>query len=202
MEVVEDANNELLESTERYFLYLKQEAERIISDLQLSYADIQDERKIYPKFTKKQFSFILQALQQRVYAANRTLIYGDIYINRLDVAKVEKAYNAFKMLCLFYSITPNLDLFSIFSGVEYSTLVEWLNTGRSKLFATIQADCTAIDNIDMLNSTNSLLRAYYRNNRQEERIEEGSSNILPDLLALPKAPNLSITDGQKGIDQD
>ena len=58
------------------------------------------------------------------------------------------------------------------------------------------SDIQAIDNFEMLNSANSLLRLYYRNNQEVERIEEGTLEVLPDLLALETAQK-SLPDGQK-----
>ena len=141
-----------------------------------------DKKKIYPKFTRKQFSLVLSTLNNRVYKANRMLLYNNTYSFRYDIHKVELCYTMFFQLCLYYSFTPTIEMFVLFSGVPKTLLIEWLNTGKTTLYRTMLNDTDAIDDFLMLNSENSLLRVYHRNNRQIERIEEQNTNILPDLL--------------------
>ena len=187
MEVVENANTELLQDQERYFFYIWDNVEQIIQDYNLQYTEIMDNKKSYPAFTKKQFVMILKTLYIRVYKPNKELLYNNYYNNKYvyDVHKVELCYTVFNSLCLFYSITPNIELFCFFSGIDKNTLQEWLNSGKSKILMQIYAETDAIDGFSMLNSENSLLRFYYRNNREIDKTEEGSAGILPDLQALP-----------------
>ena len=171
-----------MKSPEKYFLYIKQELENIITDYDMQYTEIQDDRKIYPKFTKKQFMFIAQTLNDRIYKPNIMLLKDNIYNFRYDISKVELCYTVFSRLCMYYSITPTIEIFAMFSGVDQMLLREWLNTGKSQLLKRITSDIDNIDNFSMLNSENSLLRVYYRNNREVERTQEQNTNILPDLL--------------------
>ena len=194
MDVIEDGNKQLLEDPERYLLYIIQESEKIIKDYSIKYNDIQDNRKTYPKFTTKQFIFILQLLNKRVYQTNIILIKHDIYKYRYDISKVEKAYNIFKLYCNYYNMNYNINLFTIFCGVEKTDLINWLNTGKSRLYISIMDDSKSINEIDFANSNNALLRLHYVNNTQPERIEAGVVDTLPDLLpvsdqkALPEPP--------------
>ena len=195
MEIVEDANEILLKDPERYFFYIRDAVKQIIADYDIQYCDIQDDRKKYPAFTKKQFNLILEAIQERVYTPNYVLLKDKVYINIYNVDKVCKAYAVFKKLCLYYGITPNIAGFTMFSGVDKLTLQNWLNLGRSILYKQILADTADIDNMTMLNSDNSLLRVYYRNNEQVEHIQEGSGEALPDLrLPGSNTPLLSKKD--------
>ena len=141
-----------------------------------------DNKKSYPSFTKKQFTFILETIKDRVYKSNIIMLKDNIYKFRYDINKVELAYSIFKRICLYYSITPNIEMFCCYSGIEKNLLVEWLNSGKSKIIAKMLDDTEAIDNFSMLNSDNSLLRVYHRNNRRLERLEEGTEAGLPDLL--------------------
>ena len=202
MEIVEDANEKLLNDPERYFFYIRDAVKQIIADYEIEYCDIKDDRKKYPAFTKKQFIFILSTLYTRIYAVNYTLIKDNIYISRYDIAKIEKAYNVFKNICLYYNITPSLEGFTIMCGIDVKTLQYWLSLGKSGLYRTILEDIAGFDDFTMLNSDNSLLRVYYRNNKQIEHIQEGSGEALPDLR-LPGTPgNLSLTDIQSKLSMD
>ena len=60
-------------------------------------------------------------------------------------------------------------------------------------------DTDAIDDFLMLNSENSLLRVYHRNNRQIERLEEQNTNILPDLLLTDQQQKMCLQDGQNNL---
>jgi len=183
MEIVENANENLLNSQERYFFYIKSQAEQIIKDYNITYAEVMDNKKTYPKFTRKQFIIILEALQERVFKANKDLLFiNNSSFYKYDIKKVEMAYKIFKLLCVFYSITPNIAMFSACTGVSEETLKGWLNTGKSLLYNVILQDTENIDDVEMLNSANSILRIYHRNNRQQERLQEGNADILPDLL--------------------
>lgn len=181
MEIVENANEMLLQDPERYFFYIRDAVKQIIADYDIQYCDIQDDRKKYPAFAKKQFNFILQSIQERIYTPNYTLLKDNIYKSIYNTDKALKAYIVYKKLCLYYGITPNIDGFCTFSGIDKLTLQGWLNHGKSLLYKTILTDTTEIDNFSMLQSDNSLLRVYYRNNEQIERIQEGSGEALPDL---------------------
>lgn len=195
MEIVQDANTEILKSPEKYFLYLKNQIEQIIQDYDIEYTEIKDDRKTYPKFTKKQFIFIMDTLNERVFKSNVMLLKNDIYINRYDINKVELCYLVFKRICSYYNITFTLEIFCIYSGIQKNLLVEWLNSGKSRLFLNICQDINSFDNFDMINSENSLLRAYYRNNQNFERLEVGNADTLPDLLT-DNNQNLSLPDAQ------
>ena len=196
MEILENANDNLLQNQERYFFYIKQQIENIIEDYNIQYTDIRDEKKIYPKFTKKQFILICQAVYNRVYKPNTELLKDSIYTSRYNIQKVELCYKVFSMICSYYNITFNIELFIIYSGIEKKLLIEWLNTGKSQLYKNIIADINSFDDLSMLNSENSLLRVYYRNNREIQRIEAGSSEKLPDLSPL----QLSVSDVQNNIE--
>lgn len=196
MEILENANDNLLQNQERYFFYIKQQIENIIEDYNIQYTDIRDEKKIYPKFTKKQFILICQAVYNRVYKPNTELLKDSIYTSRYNIQKVELCYKVFFMVCSYYNITYNIELFIIYSGIEKKLLIEWLNTGKSQLYKNIIADINSFDDFSMLNSENSLLRVYYRNNREIQRIETGSCEKLPDLSPL----QLSVSDAQNNIE--
>jgi len=196
LEILENANDNLLQNQERYFFYIKQQIENIIEDYNIQYTDIRDEKKIYPKFTKKQFILICQAVYNRVYKPNTELLKDSIYTSRYNIQKVELCYKVFSMICSYYNITFNIELFIIYSGIEKKLLIEWLNTGKSQLYKNIIADINSFDDLSMLNSENSLLRVYYRNNREIQRIEAGSSEKLPDLSPL----QLSVSDVQNNIE--
>lgn len=197
MEIVENANNEILQDQERYFFYIKQQIENIIQDYGIAYNDIKDNKKTYPAFTKKQFILICQAVNNRVYKPNKQLLKEDYYINKYNISKVELCYKVFSMICSYYSVLYTLDLFVIFSGVEHHDLLNWLKSGKSKLLQKILEDTRKFDDLSMVNSDNSLLRVYFRNNQEIQRIEEGSQAILPDL----SSPEKSITGGQNQIEQ-
>ena len=197
LEILENANDNLLQDQERYFFYIKQQIENIITDYDITYTEIKDDRKTYPKFTKKQFILICQALQNRVYKPNKQLLKDDIYITRYNIYKVELCYKVFTMVCSYYNMLFNADLFIVYSGIERENLVNWLTSGKSRLWQKIIEDSNNFDNLSMLNSENSLLKVYYRNNQEIQRIEEGSQAILPDL----SSPEKSITGGQNQIEQ-
>lgn len=199
LEVVQDANEKLLQDQEKYFFYVLEQTENIIQDYGIQYNAVKDDRKTYPKFTNKQFSLILRAIHTRVYKSNRMLLYNNIYSFRYDISKVELCYVVFNQLCLYYNITPNIETFILFSGVSKSLMIEWLNTGKSTLYRQILDDTNNIDNFLMLNSDNSLLRMYYRNHQQIERLEEQNSDILPDLLQIEQTKNLSLQDGLNNL---
>ena len=193
---MENANNEILNNQERYFFYIREHIEKIIIDYDIQYTEVKDERKIYPKFTKKQFIIICQAVYNRVYKPNTELLKDSIYTSRYNIPKVELCYKVFSMICSYYNIIFNIELFIIYSGIEKSLLVEWLNSGKSQLYKNIIADINSFDDFSMLNSDNSLLRVYYRNNREVQRIEAGSSEKLPDLSPF----QLSVSDAQSKIE--
>lgn len=192
---MENANSELLQDQERYFFYIKQQIENIITDYDITYTEIKDDRKTYPKFTKKQFILICQALQNRVYKPNKQLLKDDIYITRYNIYKVELCYKVFTMICSYYNMLFNADLFIIYSGIERENLMNWLTSGKSRLWQKIIEDSNNFDNLSMLNSENSLLKVYYRNNQEIQRIEEGSQAALPDL----QAAKMSLPDTQDNI---
>ena len=89
----------------------------------------------------------------------------------------------------------NADLFIVYSGIERENLVNWLTSGKSRLWQKIIEDSNNFDNLSMLNSENSLLKVYYRNNQEIQRIEEGSQAALPDL----QAAKMSLSDTQDNI---
>lgn len=196
MEIVEDANKKLLEDPERYLKYLLQVTDDIINDFNVQYNDIKDNRKEYPRFTVKQFSFILQMINKRVFKANVYLLHDDFNISRYNIPKVELAFSIFELYCSFYSMTYNIYMFTLFSGIDKCTMIEWLSTGKSKLYLAIKENGENLDGVDMINSKNALLRLHYRNHAENERIIQGSSDTLPDLLP-PVSPVKSITDGQQ-----
>lgn len=195
LEVVQDANEKILQDQEKYFFYVLEQTENIIQDYNIQYNAVKDDRKTYPKFTNKQFSLILKALNNRVYKANRMLLYNNTYTFRYDINKVELCYSIFYQLCLYYNITPNIEMFVLYSGVDKVVMISWLNTGKSTLYRQILDDSNNLDNFLMLNSDNSLLRMYYRNHQQIERLEEQNSDVLPDLLQIEQTKNLSLQDG-------
>lgn len=199
LEVVQDANEKLLQDQEKYFFYILEQTEQIIQDYNIQYNAVKDDRKTYPKFTNKQFSLILRALHNRVYKPNRMLLYNNIYSFRYDISKVELCYVVFNQLCLYYNITPNIETFILFSGVSKVIMIEWLNTGKSTIYRQILDDTNNIDNFLMLNSDNSLLRMYYRNHQEIERLEEQNSDILPDLLLTDQQQKMCLQDGQKNL---
>ena len=137
----------------------------------------------------------MDTLNERVFKSNVMLLKNDIYINRYDISKVELSYTVFKRLCSYYNITFTLEIFCIYSGIQKNLLVEWLNSGKSRLLLNIFQDINSFDNFDMVNSDNSLLRAYYRNNQNFERLEVGNADTLPDLLT-DNNKNLSLPDAQ------
>lgn len=196
MEIVEDANKKLLEDPERYLKYLLQVTDDIINDFNVQYNDIKDNRKEYPRFTVKQFSFILQMINKRVFKANVYLLHDDFNISRYNIPKVELAFSVFELYCSFYSMTYNIYMFTLFSGIDKCTMIEWLSSGKSKLYLAIKENGENLDGVDMMNSKNALLRLHYRNHAENERIIQGSSDTLPDLLP-PVSPVKSITDGQQ-----
>lgn len=196
MEIVEDANKKLLEDPERYLKYLLQVTDDIITDFNVQYNDIKDNRKEYPRFTVKQFSFILQMINKRVFKANVYLLHDDFNISRYNIPKVELAFSIFELYCSFYSMTYNIYMFTLFSGIDKCTMIEWLSSGKSKLYLAIKENGENLDGVDMINSKNALLRLHYRNHAENERIIQGSSDTLPDLLP-PVSPVKSITDGQQ-----
>ncbi len=195
MEIVEDGNNEILNNQERYFFYILQEVEKIIQDYKITYNEITDNKKTYPKFTKKQFILICQAINNRVFKSNTMLLRDNVYTSRYNTQKVELCYDVFKMLCNYYSVSYTLDTFLLYSGITKEMLVNWLNSGSSPLLKKIHEDITELDDFTMLNSSNSLLRVFYRNNRETERIQQGNTDILPNLLT--GAALTSIPDEQK-----
>lgn len=182
MEIVEDSNEKLLDDTERYLQYILQAVEQIIKDYKIVYSDVQDTRKIYPKFTVKQFNFVLGMINKRVFTPNKFLLKDNIYINRYDIHKVELSYIVFSLFCTYYNMTYNINMFCIFSGIEKALLLEWLNTGKSKLYLDILENSRNLDEFDMMNSKNALLRLHYRNHEQIEHLEENNSDTLPNLL--------------------
>ena len=196
MEIVEDANKKLLEDPERYLKYLLQVTDDIINDFNVQYNDIKDNRKEYPRFTVKQFSFILQMINKRVFKANVYLLHDEFNISRYNIPKVELAFSIFELYCSFYSMTYNIYMFTLFCGIDKCTMLEWLSSGKSKLYLAIKENGENLDGVDMINSKNALLRLHYRNHAENERIIQGSSDTLPDLLP-PVSPVKSITDGQQ-----
>jgi len=197
VEIVEDANKKLLEDPERYLKYLLQVTDDIINDFNVQYNDIKDTRKEYPRFTVKQFSFILQMINKRVFKVNVYLLHDDLNISRYNISKVELAFSIFELYCSFYSMTYNIYMFTLFSGIDKCTMLEWLSSGKSKLYLAIKEHGENLDGVDMINSKNALLRLHYRNHAENERIITGSSDTLPDLLP-PVSPVKCITDGQQG----
>ena len=197
MEIVEDANKKLLEDPERYLKYLLQVTDDIINDFNVQYNDIKDNRKEYPRFTVKQFSFILQMINKRVFKANVYLLHDNNNISRYNIPKVELAFSIFELYCTFYSMTYNIYMFTLFCGIDKCTMLVWLSSGKSKLYLAIKENGENLDGLDMINSKNALLRLHYRNHAENERIIQGSSDTLPDLLP-PVSPVKSITDGQQG----
>ena len=197
MEIVEDANKKLLEDPERYLKYLLQVTDDIINDFNVQYNDIKDNRKEYPRFTVKQFSFILQMINKRVFKAHVYLLHDNNNISRYNIPKVELAFSIFELYCTFYSMTYNIYMFTLFCGIDKCTMLEWLSSGKSKLYLAIKENGENLDGLDMINSKNALLRLHYRNHAENERIIQGSSDTLPDLLP-PVSPVKSITDGQQG----
>lgn len=196
MEIVEDANKKLLEDPERYLKYLLQVTDDIINDFNVQYNDIKDNRKEYPRFTVKQFSFILQMINKRVFKANVYLLHDDLNLSRYNISKVELAFSIFELYCSFYSMTYNIYMFTLFSGIDKCTMIEWLSSGKSKLYLAIKENGENLDGVDMINSKNALLRLHYRNHAENERIIQGSTDTLPDLLP-PVSPVKSITDEQR-----
>ena len=196
MEIVEDANKKLLEDPERYLKYLLQVTDDIINDFNVQYNDIKDNRKEYPRFTVKQFSFILQMINKRVFKTNVYLLHDDLNMSRYNIPKVELAFSIFELYCSFYSMTYNIYMFTLFSGIDKCTMIEWLSSGKSKLYLAIKENGENLDGVDMINSKNALLRLHYRNHAEHERIIQGSSDTLPDLLP-PVSPVKSITDEQR-----
>ena len=127
------------------------------------------------------------------------LLYNNIYSFRYDISKVELCYVVFNQLCLYYNITPNIETFVLFSGVSKVIMIDWLNTGKSTIYRQILDDTNNIDNFLMLNSDNSLLRMYYRNHQEIERLEEQNSDILPDLLLTDQQQKMYLQDGQNNL---
>ena len=198
LEVVQDANEKLLENEENYLRYILDQAEQIIKDYGIQYNDIQDNRKTYPKFTTKQFNFILTMLNKRIYSINSNLLKDNIYKYRYDIKKVELCFSVFDMLCSYYNISYNINMFLLLSGLNKPLMIDWLNTGKSKLYLVIIEKGHAVDDMEMLNSHNALLRMHYRNNEQIERLEEQNSDILPDLL-LTDQQQKALTAGENPV---
>lgn len=195
MEIVENANNELLQDQERYLKYILQNVQEIIKDYNITYNDVKDNRKTYPAFTTRQFIFILTALNKRVYAANTMLLRDDIYKSRYNIFKVELCYSVFKSFCMFFNMGFNVNMFVVYSGIEKALMIQWLNTGKTRLYANILQESHDFDDIEMLNSRNPLLRLHYRNNEKIDHVEAGTMEALPDL----QAAKMSLSDAQDNI---
>ena len=195
MDIVENANTEILKSPERYLIFLIQETKRTVKDLNIKYQDVKDTRKTYPAFTTKQFALILQVLHERIYKPNTELLRDNIYISRYDISKCELCFKVFNMLCLYYNMNCTIEGFCTFSGIEKTLLLHWLNTGTSKLYLDIKESTRNIDDFEMLNSKNALLRLHYRNHEEIEHIQAQNENILPDLLTSDGS-KMSLQDAQ------
>lgn len=207
IEVVEDSNESILSSIENYLAYIRQTIKQIIIDDELKYSEPMDTKKIYPAFTYTQFLYLLSRVNDRVYSINKELLYNNNINSKClyDVQKVEKAYKVYFKLCQYYGFTCAAEPFYTMTGIENTTFMEWLSSGRTNLFKTMQENAknTVISRFE--NSPVPLLQLAAANHKYrlaepvKERTEAVAVDVLPDLLALSDAQKL-LNDSEQGTD--
>ena len=196
--IVENANTNILNNTEYYLQYIRDNINQIIQDDNLQYSDPMDKKKIYPAFTYTQFLYLLSRLYDRVYSVNLELLY-DVYNNKYNKiynpVKVEKAYNIYFKLCQYYGYTCSMEPFQYMTGVDLDTLNKWLTSGRSVLLNIMRKNAKNSTISGFENSNTPLLRLaaanykYNLNNYEKERESGAVLESLPDLLQISQQKN-------------
>lgn len=187
---IEDSNKNILNNTDNYLQYIRENLQQIIIDDGLKYSDPMDSKKIYPAFTYTQFLYLLSRLFDRVYNVNKELLYNINNYHVYDVLKVEKAYNIYYRLCQFYGFSCAVEPFFTLTGICRDSVIEWLSSGKSDLFKKMQENAknTVISRFE--NSPVPLLQLAAANHKYklsepiQERTTAAAVEVLPDLLTL------------------
>lgn len=189
IEVVQDYNIKVLEDMELYLQYIRDTIKQIIADDGLKYSEPMDKKKIYPDFTYTQFLYLLSRVYDRIYSVNTALLYDNYKVYNMH--KVELCYNVYYKLCRYYGYVASLEGFNAFSGIDDTTLREWLSCGKTNLLNIIikNAKNTVVSRFE--NSRVPILQlaaANYKYNINTEHSNEREGGqvleALPDLLAI------------------
>lgn len=191
--IVENSNENILNNIDNYLQYIRDNIKQIIIDDDLKYSDPMEKKKIYPDFTYTQFLYLLSRLFDRVFSVNRDLLYiyyKDKYNKQYDIQKVELCYDVYCKMCMYYGFNCSIDPFSIMTGIDKATFIEWLTSGRSIIFKKMTENAKNSTLARFENSTTPILNLaaanykYKLNTPEQEILAAPAVDVLPDLLAL------------------
>ena len=194
IEVLETANEELLQNPARLRAFFRQESERIIDFENIEYKQTpKDPEKIYPKLDVFGWLLLLDDLKIHTLYSNPFLFSDGKTPNGKYIYNYNKMlilWDVYIYLCRYYGFIPSEDGYKTMTGIESEQLLRWASTKKVNFIKIIRETEKVTFISTFRDSKVPIERIYAANNLYkldgtgQEENNAPAFDVLPDLLQL------------------